>query len=522
MKKKNLICIILCMAMALGLFASCSEPSSTENSTQQVSTAASTDSQSEEIVEITMLHWLNPEIQFDDNAVLDLIEEELGIRLIIEAPPSNDFWDRLNIKMATGDMPDFILTGTDVNFEKWSSEGLLADITDDIENYPNLVSNISEEQWGDTTALHDGKIYGVPRANDYDKWGMIVNKEWLDALDLQAPKTIDDFIEVCTAFTFDDPDGNGQNDTFGASFDVNNEGGIWALHNDFLNTAYGISLHHGMPDVNGEYNIKQLSAEYYDYMELMNTLYADGIIDREFITHKNDEHLEKMAQERVGIIGISSKNYMTDFIEKYNLDPNKYEYCAPLVRDESRNPIYALPPSNWCAFAINSQTDKKDDILRLLDWANGEEGFLATHIGVEGEHYNSYDVEARTIDRTDEQATEAQKVAGNMFGFANSYMGRPLFEGAASPENTAIWRENTTRVNDTVDNMYMPFVKSFFAMAGEFPDESQGLATTEVRYITGEATLEDLETVVNEYGETVSSYIDIYKAFMSENPAQVK
>ncbi len=474
------------------------------------------------VVEIEMVHMLNPEIDVKNNAVLDKIEEELGIRLVIEAPPVNDFWTRTQVMVATGDMPDFFLNGTDVNFEKWSKEGLIADITDDIEKYPNLMKNITKEQWGDTTAMHDGKIYGVPRCNAYDYWGFMINKEWLNKVGMEAPKTVDEFIEVCRAFTNEDPDGNGKNDTYGASFGTDIEGGFWSLFNDFFSTAYNISQHTGMPDKNGEFNMKQYTPEYYDYLDAMKKLYEENIIDREFITHKSEEQVEKFAQGRVGIVGMSGKRYMTE-LEKYGLDPTKYEYCSPLVQKEGDDPKYVMPPSNWCAFLINSETDKKDDILRFLDWANTEEGFVLTHLGIQGQHYESYDIENRSVVQTEEQKLEQQKVAGDMFGFANAFDGRSLIEGGSTPESTKIWKENTEKANEGVKNIYTPFVKCFFSMANEIPDEMKNVSMLEVRYITGESSKEELKDYIdNEFKEKTEKYTKDYQEFMKENPVTIE
>lgn len=529
-KRRKQIYALLCIGLlTLSMFAGgCGTEENGKASGGTASDGGTTgqlseDEEQKELVEIRMVHMLNPEIDVENNPVLDVIEEKLGIRLIIEAPAVNDFWDRTNVMVATGDMPDFFLNGTDTNFEKWSSEGLLADITEDIKDYPNLMKNISPQQWGDTTAMHDGKIYGVPRCNSYDQWGFLINKAWLDKVGMEVPQTVDEFAAVCEAFTKNDPDGNGKNDTLGASFGVDQGGSVWNLYNEFFSTAYNISAHHGMPDKNGEYHVKQLSASYLDYMNKFREMYQAGIIDKEFITHKNNEQIEKFVQQKVGIVGASAKTYMSEIIEKYELDYNDYEFCAPLVLEKGDEPAYMMPPSNWCAFLINANTEKKADILRLLDWANSEEGFILTHLGIEGIHYNSYDIANRTLDRTEEQQRESQKVAGNMFGFANAYDGRPLIEGGLTEESTAVWRENTNAVNDRTLKYYAPFVKVFFTMQNEFPDETTTLGTLETRFITGEIQENELWNFIEtEFAPKISSYSDAYAEYMKNNPTEIK
>lgn len=61
-----------------------------------------------------------------------------------------------------------------------------------------------------------GKIWGIPY-NRHDGFNQVVyiNKEWLETLKLDIPRTIDDFYKVMKAFTEQDPDRNGKNDTFG-------------------------------------------------------------------------------------------------------------------------------------------------------------------------------------------------------------------------------------------------------------------------------------------------------------------
>ena len=44
---------------------------------------------------------------------------------------------------------------------------------------------------------------------------VIVRKDWLANVGLELPKTTEDLYEVAKAFTEDDPDGNGADDTYG-------------------------------------------------------------------------------------------------------------------------------------------------------------------------------------------------------------------------------------------------------------------------------------------------------------------
>ena len=44
--------------------------------------------------------------------------------------------------------------------------------------------------------------------------GLIVRQDWLEALDMEYPTTKDEVLEFAKAVTFNDPDGNGKDDTY--------------------------------------------------------------------------------------------------------------------------------------------------------------------------------------------------------------------------------------------------------------------------------------------------------------------
>lgn len=520
--KQRLIGLIAAAGVLASALTGCGTTSTPGNST------TGSEGERTEPITVTAVLQLNPEIVLDDNPIIQLIEEELNIRLEVEAPPQTSYGDRVKMLVSTGDMPDLVCYGADAFARQWAEEGLLLDVTDRIGDYANLSRNISQEQFGDVAFLEDGRYYGVPRPNSYDKWGFLINTKWLEEVDMEAPTTVDEFVEVCRAFTTMDPDGNGQDDTYGASFGASQsslDSGIWSLNNDFLSMAYSISSwHYGMPDVDGSAKLRTLKSLYPDYMELMRSLYEEGIIDREFITHDNaNEPYEKLAQKRVGIVGASETNYTTNVLEKYSLDPDEFMYCPPLVLNEGDTPVYAMPPSNWMAYYINanSSPEVQDAVLRLLDWANSEEGFVAMQFGIAGTDYNSYDAETHTIDRTEEQIQNVQKVTSNMFAFANALDGRSALEGGSSPEMIEKWQKESSAADAVTEKCYFGFTKMLDRIGSECPDEASGLNNLEVRYVTGEVSFGELEKYITEtYAPATAEIAQEFAEYMQQQPAR--
>jgi putative aldouronate transport system substrate-binding protein len=456
----------------------------------------------------------------EDNPVVQYIEENLNIRLIIEAPPLASYGDRVKMLMATGDMPDLVHFGADVDAKKWAEEGLLLELTDLIDQYPNMSANHSAEQRGDCDFFGDGRVWGLPRANSYDRWGFLINKAWLEKVGKEIPTTIDEFVDVCRAFTFEDPDGNGAADTFGVSFGVSGDFSPWHLQNDFVSMAYSISgWHHGMPDADGSAKLRALKSGYGNYMQLLRSLYEEGIMDREFFTPGSNGE-EKFFQGRTGMFGASGKNY-TNLLEKYGVNPDDFVYCAPLVLNKGDRPQYAMPPSAWMAYYVNAESENIDAVLRLLDWADSEEGFTIMQMGFENANYNSYDIQTRTVDRTEEQFRAREKVTSNMFAFANAYNGLEALMGGSRPDLIAKWQEEYNATEAITQKVYFPFTKMIDKVGVEFPDEQAAVASLEVRYITGEASFEELDAYVNgDYAEKVSAIAQEFADFMAEHPAR--
>jgi hypothetical protein len=511
-RSKKTVCILMSLALVMTLFAGCNGKKTTGE---------------KGLVDIHMIAQINPEVTLTNNPVVALIKKDLGINLIIEAPPQNGFSDRVKVEVAAGDMPDMFISGTDIAATNWAKEGLFANLTNLIKNYPNLERNISAQQWGDTKLLDDNNIWGVPRPNSYDKWGFMINKAWLTKLGLTAPKTVDEFNAVCKAFTTQDPDGNGKADTYGAAFDAQQssvDSGVWHMHNDFLATAYNISdWNHQMPDKNGSFTLRPYKSEYYDYLTELRNLYSQNIIDRDFVTFNSNEDLDAFAEGRVGIVGASEKAFVGDIITKYNLDPANYEFCPPLTLDSSSKPTYVLSPSNWMAFYINAKSKHIADCLRLLDWGNSQAGFVATQLGIQGTDYNSYDVANRQVNRTTAQQALATTVTSNMFSFANALDGLPCLEGGSTPALTTYWKQQSSAAESVVQNMYVPFTKFIDSMNASIPDQAKQLNTLEVRYVTGQGTESDLQSYVNgAYKTATSSYDSQLKTYMAKNPATIK
>lgn len=483
-----------------------------------VSWAAGGQEEASDRPELSLLLSVNGTITFDDSPVVSMAEELSGYTLNIEAPPSSNYWDRMRLVMASSQIPDIHANGVGEDFEKFAGEGLIADIEDKIVDYPNLMRNITPAQWEDGRSATTGRIMAVPRPNATDYWGYMIRKDWLDAVGMEAPDTLEEFKAVSEAFTFQDPDGNGRQDTYGFTFARN----LYSLPTEFINTAFGLSVHDGFPDWNGEYTIEWLNPGFVPHLEYLRSLHEGGGLDPEWLTQMNSEGApeEKFLQGRVGIIFMSQKGMYTLFDENPDLELDNYLFHGPLASPVDGVARMAAPPSNWMAFLMAAD-GKVDESLDFLDFANSEEGFVLFKFGIEGEHYTSYDIETRTIERTPEQLELSKNYLASGFFFANAYLGRPEIEGGLTEATRAKFSEEWGAVQETAEIVEMPFVKvpELTALWTELPDEVTALETLGQQFVLGEVTKAELEQALADFAANplVQEAQDAYEAYMELN-----
>lgn len=160
-------------------------------------------------------------------------------------------------------------------FSDLVNDDLLVDITDALSVFaPDILANISEESWDVVTV--DGRIYGIPEraSSDNIENPIILNYDLMLKLKLDMPETLDEFTNVLRAMT--------------------KELGKPALTFDkFTPLVHAISAAFGIYSTWQEYTVdgetKVLfymnAPGYKDYVDYMNMLYTEGLIDKEVSTN---------------------------------------------------------------------------------------------------------------------------------------------------------------------------------------------------------------------------------------------
>lgn len=215
-----------------------------------------------------------------DNIWLRGYKDELGIEVTYDWVVADaNYNDKMNVTLASGDLPD-VLKVSAVQFEQLYEAGMLEDLTDVYDKYASdLVKEFlsAEDGAGLKPVTKDGKIYAmVSFPGSLDSSDMIwIRQDWLKNVGLDAPQSMQDVIEIAEAFTFNDPDGNGKQDTFGIA--LNKDLPI----NGFLLGYHGY-LETWIKDESGQVVNGTIQPEVKEGLQELQRLYKDGVIDPEF------------------------------------------------------------------------------------------------------------------------------------------------------------------------------------------------------------------------------------------------
>ena len=167
------------------------------------------------------------------------------------------------------------------------------------------------------------------------------------------------------AFKEQDANGNGDpNDEIPYSNVYNGEGFEWIL------SAFGyVNLRHDVKD--GRYVYVPAEENYRHYLEFMNKLYTEELLDPDYFTQTLEELKIKAAS---GVIG-SGVYYITDFTTDLELKM-QYSNVSPLTSEYNDTPCwpkYSVERTD-AMLAITDKCEHPELIIQLLDYWYSEEG----------------------------------------------------------------------------------------------------------------------------------------------------
>jgi putative aldouronate transport system substrate-binding protein len=234
----------------------------------------------------------------DDWFLKQAILDELNIDVDFQFVTLDDEYDStLQTRAAANDLPDLFQISP-ISVPILANQGLLGDWTPLIDQMPafNEAKNVEELK---NIGLLDGQILALTTKNPSPFKGIVVvRQDWLDNLGLEVPTTLDEYLAVMKAFTENDPDGNGQNDTYGWTGSINSAGVIAGFQP--ILGAFG-----ALGDWQLQDNVLTPMAateNRRDALAYINTMIEAGVVDPDWSSQGGEDQRLKWKQGTIGLM----------------------------------------------------------------------------------------------------------------------------------------------------------------------------------------------------------------------------
>jgi len=373
MKKRlvKLTTLAIIASMSISMFSGCSSKA------KETSNDASADSKVTNLS--VMLPSFNTDVLADNSPVKVKLEELTKTKLTFNWVPSTSYADKLNITLASGQLPNILYVP-----EKSSSilsgvkAGAFWEIGPLLKDYKNLSQIDKDVLWN--TAIN-GKYYALYRSRPFGRNGITYRKDWLANVGLQEPKTIDDFYNMVKAFTNNDPDKNGKNDTYG-------------LAASKTNMQFAMSLPwFGAPNKWGADESGKLAPDftfsgYKDALKFWKKLYSEKLINQDFAVFEPTKVADLFNNGKVGtLIDVADAAQRADE-GMVKADPSKANAVDVIGAVEGPDGLRNLPTSGYAGMFLFPKSSNKTEadlkkVIKFMDAINNKEEQVLINNGIE-------------------------------------------------------------------------------------------------------------------------------------------
>jgi putative aldouronate transport system substrate-binding protein len=342
------------------------------------------------------------------------LEERYNLDITLIALPGwSDAPTKISLLMADDkERPDIIWWwGMDSDFAKWKDAGLLVEVTDYFNKYTNMRDyyNGMDPSTLFFATSEGGRTFRIPGAVAEPSCEVLwIRQDWLDNLGLGIPKTLAELEDVLYKFTFNDPDGNGKNDTYGLGGDGYDFRTFWPW---IQGSGTGRGWYDGFSILeDGSYAYGRATDDAKIWLGRVAKLYKDGVITPNIINDTDRD--EEMARGGFGVtygwVALNNPSY-TAMQSFYASNPTAKWTAIEMVKGDNGNPQEnPATAASWCYFGITKSCKDPERLFAVWDDIAAPDNYIKRRFGIEGtDYWKQPDGSYRFI-------TDAENQAGNI------------------------------------------------------------------------------------------------------------
>jgi multiple sugar transport system substrate-binding protein len=245
--------------------------------------------------------------------IFDEFTKKTGVKVEYKAV-FNDFDKQIQQRASAKDLPDLVITDTG-SLGVFTQQGLVGEI--DRDSFAGA-GDVSDRAWGNAKTS-DGKYHAVPWSTQANV--TLIRKDWREKLGKPVPKTHEELLDLARAFTTQDPDGNGQADTYGILAPATTDRGytLWWASNFLWQGGGDVLKDNG----GGKFSVAIDSPESQKSVEWIRGLFCDSkVMNPNALTLTTTDAHPLFETGKVGIY--TTGPYLFSRFDK-NLGKDKYE-----------------------------------------------------------------------------------------------------------------------------------------------------------------------------------------------------
>ena len=305
----------------------------------------------DEPVEVTIVNYYNTNLEtnmatwtdwwgetLENNRYVAAAEKALNIKikyLWLKNDADKGYEKQLRLAITAGEIPDMFIVTNQNDLVQLAESGLIMPVDDVVEKYFTTWDKQIQSSDGGKLyemAMYDGQCYGIPcNISDTDTFSYIwLRKDWMDKLNLEAPKTMDDLRNIMLAFK--EAKLGGSENTYGMVIDKDlyySTRGLFA--------GYGAYPEFWVEDESGNLVWGGTQENVKKALSFLNGLYNDGLLDKEFITQSNTDAKALMFNSQAGIL--YAGHWLAHDLQKLHDNDPESEWICVALPSETGAPV---------------------------------------------------------------------------------------------------------------------------------------------------------------------------------------
>jgi putative aldouronate transport system substrate-binding protein len=334
----------------------------------------------------------------DDNPIVARMEAYTNTDFTFEWVPRSVMPEKVSTSIAAGSLSDILCVPNrarnDLLYNSVAN-GVFWNITDMIEDYPNLTTRISETVKYNMSFM--GEIFSMPRPIPIAQSAWIYRKDWLESLDMEVPTNAEEFYQLLKAFTEDDPDGNNKDDTIGlATMRGNRAFG-------YLKAWFGVPNQWG--EVNGRLVPDFMTDGYMEALKYMRKLYSEGLVNQDYPVLTRVQQDALLNEGKAGVLRAWTAHLFNGFFGALEKNfPNAEIDFFYRIEDEGGTFHDYIDSGYNLAYFFPTSTVDEAKLKGILEYYNAmldDEMIKLFAVGIEGTHHTesngTYDIDMDLI-----------------------------------------------------------------------------------------------------------------------------